>query len=68
MTQLDTVKTLFPAVDVFQTYVVPATGHGINYRMPWPVLYDRSLAHGPSDTTAYEAYQQIIHFILARGL
>ncbi len=32
MTQLDTARTLFPSVNTFSTYVVPATGHGINYR------------------------------------
>ena len=33
-TQLDTARTLFPSVpkSQFSTYVVPATGHGINFR------------------------------------
>lgn len=34
-TQLDTARSLFPSVadNNFSTYVVPDTGHGINYRM-----------------------------------
>ncbi|KAK4688823.1 hypothetical protein P7C73_g1273, partial [Tremellales sp. Uapishka_1] len=53
MTQLDTVKDLFPGVAAadFSTFVVPATGHGINFH-----------------TTAYAAYQQIIAFVQGAGL
>ena len=34
-TQLDTARALYPSVasSNFSTYVVPDTGHGINYRM-----------------------------------
>lgn len=32
-TQLDIVRALSPSVDTFQTYVVPTTGHGINYHI-----------------------------------
>ena len=35
MSQVDTARSLFPSVaDAdFATYVIPDTGHGINYRM-----------------------------------
>jgi hypothetical protein len=39
-TQLDTARPLFPSVaDAdFATYVVPATGHGINFRKSFPSI------------------------------
>lgn len=53
MTQLDTARTVFPAVAAadFGTYVVPDTGHGINFH-----------------TTAYMAYEQIFSFISSHNL
>lgn len=40
-TQLDTARELFPSVDSgnFSTFIVPATGHGINYHETAPVAY-----------------------------
>ena len=62
-TNLDTARALFPQVPAsdFETVIVPATGHGINFREVLP-SDPTDEAHGP-DTTAYDAYQQILAFV-----
>ncbi|WWD16467.1 hypothetical protein CI109_100893 [Kwoniella shandongensis] len=40
-TQLDTAKDLYPSVSNFDTYVVPATGHGINFHTTAYEAYQR---------------------------
>lgn len=69
-TPVDTVRALFPSVKDrdFEAYLLPDTGHGINFRQSSSIMITKSPEHTNSiDATAALAYARILGFVTAHS-